>query len=423
VRLISIAFGLVTVGVSARSLGTTDYGVAATLTTVVGVLGFADLGIGQGLLTALSRAKGDEDRPAMHAFVSSAWAALLAAAAIAAGVAVVLWAFVPWQTVLGAQDVPEGEVLASVAVFLVGVVIAIPGSLGHRVLFGLQRGRVAYLWNALGVGCAAVATLTAAWAGASVAWFVAAALLVPAMVALAETAWVLGRAHAELRPRRALVSGSRVRTLASLSGLFLVLNVAVAVAYQTDALVVSAVLGASAAAVYAISLRLFGLVSSLITSATEQMWPALTESWSAGDIEWARSRFLRVLALSTGAVSAGSLILIGLGPWLVNAWVGAEFVPPRSLLVAFGVWTTYSIAASQASVLLTAVGIVRAQAVMAVLMASANLPLSIYFTNEFGLSGPLLGSLTAHVLFAGLPTVVLVSRALRQGGERAQSRL
>jgi hypothetical protein len=76
-------------------------------------------------------------------------------------------------------------------------------------------------------------------------------------------------------------------------------------------------------------------------------------------------------------------------------------------------WTVYAAAMSQASVLLNAIGVVKPQAVMALAMLAVNLPVSIWLTAMVGLPGPVLGSLFAHVVCAGVPTILLVRRAFK----------
>ena len=104
------------------------------------------------------------------------------------------------------------------------------------------------------------------------------------------------------------------------------------------------------------------------------------------------------------------------GQTLIRWWVGDELVPPVSLLVAFALWTVYSLALTQCSYLLNAAAVVGPQIVMAVAMAVVNIPLSIVLTHELGIVGPLYGSLIAHVVCAGVPTVVLVRRVLAGAG-------
>lgn len=412
VRVLVAVVGAVTVGLAVRSLGDEQYGVVATLATMVGLLGFADFGVGLGLLTMLARAHGEDDPSRMRGVVSSAWAALLGIGAVVTVLFVALALVLPWQDLLGADAVPSGTVRAGVVVFALAVGLAVPATIGARVLLGLQRGAIVSAWQLV----AAVATLGSvalcALLDAPLPAYVAATIGVPTLVNGVQSVWVLRWAHADLAPRFSDVRRATMREVVGLSGVFLGLNIAVAFAFQTDAIIVAAVLGASSAAVFAVSRQLFTLVLGLFSGASQQMWPALAEAMTRGDLTWARTRFVRVAALGVGGSALVSVVLVLIGPWVIRIWVGESLVPSRGLLLAFAVWTVYSLGMGQASLVLNAARVVRPQLVMAVLMAAANIPLSIYLTREIGLAGPLIGSLIAHVCFAGVPTIVFVRRVL-----------
>jgi O-antigen/teichoic acid export membrane protein len=409
---ITIAVGFLTVSVAVHALDSVRAGVALTLTTLTALFGFADLGIGQGLLTKLAIAHGRDDVDEMRGLVSSAWATLLVIGAVVAVMGTVLTLALPWSALLGAERVATQEIQLAVLVVFLATAAAIPFSIGQRILTGLQRGAEVSTWF--------VASAVAALAGVSLAsvadaplWaFVLATVGGPVAVAIVQTIAVLGGTHAHLRPRFKLVSRVRVRELISVSGLFLALNIAVAVAYQTDTLVVSAVLGASAAVVFGITLRMFTSVASLFSGLTQQMWPALAEALARGDATWARRRFLGVLRFTTTTTAGLALVLVLLGQPLARVWVGSEHVPPISLLIPFAVWTVYALAMTQCSYLLNAAEVVGPQIAMATAMAAVNVPLSVVLARHVGMPGPIYGSLVSHAVFVGIPTVLLVRRVL-----------
>lgn len=415
VRLVNVGLALITVSVAVDALGTVLFGVAATLATITGLVGFADLGIGQGLLTKLAHAHGRDDLAEMRALVSSAWTTLLALGVAVAGVGVLLTVALPWTELLGAPADEAGQVRLAVLVFFLATGAAIPFGIGQRVLVGLQRGAEVSVWLLVTSVAVLVGVCGAGAADAQLWVFVLVTVGGPVLVALMQTLVVLGRTHVHLRPSLRLVTRAKVRELLSVGGLFLALSIAVAVAYQTDALVVSAVLGAASAAVFAVTLRLFTVVTGLFGGLTQQLWPALAEALARNDLAWVRSRFRGVLLLTTGIAAALSLGLVILGRPFIRWWVGDALVPSVGLLVAFALWTTYSLAMTQCSYLLNAASVVGPQIVMATAMAVVNVPLSIMLTRSIGLPGPLYGSLISHLLCAGIPAVVLVRRVLRHG--------
>lgn len=413
-RVCTLMLSFVTVAVSVRSLGDTAFGVVATLGTVVGLSGLADLGLGLGFMNRLAQLMGEDNQAALKPLVSSALASLSVLGFLVAVFGTTSIAFLPWDVLLGSPGLSDGVINASVIIFAMSVGLAIPSSIGQRVLLGTQKGAIANVWILAASITQFAAVMTAAWRDAPVWAFVAATIGTPVLVACIQSVWVFVRTS-HLRPERRHVSRKVVRELLRVGWLFLVLNLAVAAAYQSDTLITSTVLGAASAAVFAITLRMFGAMTGLFNTSLQQFWPSLTEALVRGDLEWTNRRFKQVLIVSTSLLAAGAGAIVAFGQPLARIWVGESLVPPMSLLVAFAAWTVYSHVMSQCSILMNAGGVVGPQVVMAVAMVCVNVPLSIVLAKQIGLAGPVAGSLLAHMLCAGVPTYFLVRRVLRRG--------
>ena len=414
VRVITLVLSLVTVAISVRSLGNTAFGVVATLGTMIGLTGFADLGLGLGLMTRLAQSLGQDDQASLKPLISSALASLGALGIFVAVVGSGSIFVLPWDVLLGSPALPSSVINASVVIFSVSVGLAIPASIGQRVLLGTQQGSAANAWSLAASIAQLAAVIAAAWRDAPLWAFVAATITTPVLVACVQSVWVFYQAS-HLRPERAHVSREVVSNLLRFSGMFFALNIAVAAGYQSDTLITSAVLGASSAAVFAIALRMFGAISGLFATSLQQFWPALAEALARGDLEWTRRRFKQVLTFSTLLLATGAGLLVAFGQPVARIWVGPSLVPPLSLLVAFAVWTVYAHVMSQCSILLNAGGVLAPQVWMAAAMVCVNVPLSIWLTHRIGLAGPLVGSLVAHILCEGVLATFLVRRVLRHG--------
>lgn len=413
VRAVTIVLTLLTVSVAVRSLGPTAYGVVATLGAVLGIAGFADLGLGAGLMTRIAQSLGsgnDGSKP----LISSALASLSVMGALVAIAGSASIGVLPWETLLGSPDLPKATITTSVVIFSVSIGLAMPASIGQRILLGTQRGAVANTWSLAASMAQLVAVIAAAWLGAPIWAFVGAMILIPVLVSCVETVWVFNLAS-HLRPEPGHVSREAVADLLRVGGLFFALNLASAAAFQSDTLIVSTVLGASSAAVFAIGLRMFGAASGLFATSLQQFWPTLAEALARGDLEWARLRFKQVLTVSTALLAGGAALIVAIGQPLARIWVGASLVPPLGLLAAFAAWTVYSHVMGQCSTLLSAGNVVGPQVAMAITMACVNVPVSVLLTKQMGVAGPLVGSLLAHMLCAGVPTAILVRRLLKHG--------
>jgi hypothetical protein len=190
----------------------------------------------------------------------------------------------PWNRILGARDVDAADLRTAVAVFFLFVGLAIPAGIGQRTMIGLQRGLAANAWLLVGSAASLAGVVLTAATRRPLWCFILASTGLPVAVAATQSAWVLIGRHARLRPSRYLITRASLRSLAALSWLFLVLGVAVAVAYQTDVVIVASTLGAGSAAVFAVGLRMFNLVSGTLVSASQQMWTSMAEALTRGDV-------------------------------------------------------------------------------------------------------------------------------------------
>lgn len=397
----------------ARGLTPPEFGVLTTLSGLLGVLAFADLGVGGALTTRVAHLHASGD-PASGRIATST--ALVAASLAAMMVLIVVggsaWVL-PWPTLLGANELPDHEVRTAVVVTAGAVALGVVGSLGQRVLYGLHLGGRANAWLVAGALVSGIVTTLAAVRGAGLVVLVATSLVVPPVVSLVCTAWTLVRDAPHLRPQRSAVAASEWRWLRAQSGWFFAIAFAGAVAFQTDALIVAAILGASSAGIYGVVARLFGVVAQVAYPGLLQLWPAFTDAHVRGDLDWIRSRLTRAL-VGTGAFAmAAGALLVAVGPELIRWLLVETLVPPRVLLVGFALWTAFSLMNAAVYLMFNAVGLVNVHGIVAVAVAAVNLPTSWFLTDAVGLSGPVWGSLIASVCCGLVPALVFGSRVLR----------
>lgn len=411
-RLITVLVTFVATPFVVRGLGDARYGVFATMTMISSLLLFSDLGVGSGLVTSLAKAVGAGERSAERQLVASALL-ILAAASVVVGVCVSAVAvFLPVDELLGAPPGDEQLVRQSVLAYAILFAAGIPAGLGQRVQMAMQRGAHAAAWTTVLAVLASLLPAVAAVSGASLLVVVLAAMIPPVVVGGVQTAWVLLRQFPQLRPAAGDFTWTRTRTLARSSGAFVVLQLAIAIGFQTDIFVVAALLGPTQAATYSLSLRLFGLAAMAASMVSAQFWAAAAEALAGGDLAWLRRTYRRLTMITTAVAGLSSIALVLGGKTFIALWVGDSLVPPMSLLVAMALWTTWVAFLQPTAMLLNGAHVLKVQVITAILMAAVNLPLSILFTRHWGITGPVVASLVASVATTGVPCLVACRQVL-----------
>ncbi len=413
-RGLALLASFVAVPLTIGYLGVDRYGIFVAVTSISTMLVFADLGLGNGLLNFVSAAHARGDRNAAVAAVSSAFAMLVLVALVIAVVFSVAYTQVDWASLIGVRSgSAAAEVGPSLLVVVLLFVLALPLGVIERVRMAFQEGFV----NSAIAGVAAlaglVALIIAIWLRASLPVLI---LLVSAapLIALAANGYVLfWRTRPWLRPRPRLVNASTAIALGRIGFLFLALQAAVVVAFQSDILVAATILGTEAAAVYAVTLKLFLVVPTLLSLYFAALWPAYTEAISRGDAAWVRKTLRRSVMLAGVASATAALALTLWGSGFIRWWTDGAIEPPIALLIGAAVWAILSSVFNAISIVLNAASVILFQVVVAVAMAVASILLSITLAHVIGVAGIIWGTTIAYAIVSGVPILWYLPRFLR----------
>lgn len=412
-RGVSIAGTLVTVPVVLSELGDVRFGALVLVTQLATLLVFSDLGLGNGLVTALATALAAGDRTRARALVSSTWYLLIGVMLLGGVVFAVATLFVDWASVLGVNGVAARDITASVVVFAALFLIGLPASISQKIHLAHQEGWQANVWQTLGAVLTILSTVACVVASADLPWFVAAAVGGAVVSAVLNSAWLFLR-RPGLRPRRSDVHTEVVRFIFGSGVLFLVLGMAGAVAYQTDALVISHLLGPEEVTTYNLALRLFLIPGLIVSFLVAPLWPAFSDAFARQDMAWAWQTLRRAVVWGAWVTVPGAVLLVLFGQQLMDLWVGeGEVTIPALLLVALGLLTALNALTGPVAMYFNGAHIVKFQVVCAIAMAVSNIVLSISFTRWLGVAGPVWGTVVAQTVCITVPSLIYMSRRWR----------
>ncbi len=408
---IALVTTAVSVPLTLGYLGSDRFGVWMTLSALIALLGFTDLGIGNSLLNGVAHAAGRDDRSQVRAYLSSGIVMLLVIAAAFGLVFAATYWLVPWARVFNVRSAAAlDEAGPAAAVLVACFLVAMPAGAFQQVRLGLQQGYVNSMFvgggNIMGLALVVVAIqmrLGLPWLVLAMAGAPLLATLVNGFALVARSPW--------LRPTRHDVNFAVARSLLRVGLLFLMLQLAVAVAFTSNSIIIAAMIGPSAVAEYAVVSKLFMIPTLLVGFALGPLWPAYREALSRGDVQWVRRTFRRSIRLSLSVAGLVSATLVVIGLPLIAVWVGASSVQPSfGLVLAIGVWTVLSAVGDAVAMLLNGAQVMRFQVVIAVLMATTNILLSVALVSRIGVAGVVWGSIIAYSALELVPVAVYLPR-------------
>jgi O-antigen/teichoic acid export membrane protein len=409
---ISILTGLISAPLTIHYLGTERYGLWMTISSVIVMMGFADLGIGNGLVNAIITAAGNDDREDARRHVSNAFFLfLLIAAAILCGFALA-YPHLPWSRMFNvASPLAVQETGPAIAIFIVCFAIGLPLGTVQRVQMGYQEGFQNNLWQCLGsiVGLVAVVLVIRLRLG------------LPALVlamsgsssAIVGVNWFVQFFHFRpwLWPRWRDVRWASSIALLGSGLLFFTLQLATLIGTASDNVVLAQIDGPKDVAVYSITQKLFS-ITLLMQFVIAPLWPALGDALERGEYGWARVTVVRVLAISILLTLLATIPMVGLGKWIIAVWIGKNVVPPVSLLLAMAFWSVLGIYGGVMSVLLNNRTLLKKQAIFFTAASLSALLLKVLLTPRIGVSGVVWATNIAYCLFYVGPAGLLVRREL-----------
>jgi O-antigen/teichoic acid export membrane protein len=404
---------LVSVPLTLGYLGAERYGLWMAISSFVGILGFADLGLGNGLLNAISEANGRNDRDAARRYVSSALAMLSAVAVLLACAFAAIYPVVSWREVFNISSRRTIEEAGpSMAVLMACLLAGLPLGIVPKTQLGYQEGFVNSLWDVAGRVAGLIGLLLVIRFQGGLPWLVLAICGAPVAANALNGLVLFGVRRPWLRPRFRYVRARAVEGLLRLGLLFFILQVVTAAAYCSDNLIIAHMIGLDAVAQYAVPARLFSVPSMLLGFALTPLWPAYGESIARGDRAWTKRVLFRSMRLSLAGGGAAAVVLFLTGGWIVKMWAGPLVTPSRGLLAGLGAWLIVSAFGNAVGVFFNGARVIRLQVILAPLMAGAKLVLSVILVSKFGLPGLAWGTAIAYAMVSLVPSLIAVPRVL-----------
>jgi O-antigen/teichoic acid export membrane protein len=412
-RVITAFTALISVPLTIHYLGTERYGLWMTVSSVITLLGFADLGMGSGLVNAVAEANGHNDRQVAQQAVSSTFFFLSAIAVLVLTTFFMLYSFISWPRIFNVtSDLAARESGPAMAVFILCFALSLPLGVAQRVQMGYQEGFLSSLWQCAGSVLGLLALLVAVRVNAGLPWLVLALAGAPVLAAGLNWLVEFGKRRMWLMPAIHRFLWSAGKAILSNGLLFFVLSVLYLVGIASDNLIIAQVLGAEAVASYAVTQKLFTALQ-FFSFVSYALWPAFGEALARSDYVWAQRTYNRSLWLGMGMGVATIMPLLLFGQRIITWWAGAAVVPSGMLLVGSAGWfLVSSFGAATSPLLYSRATLLRKQVGFHALATFFSLGLKVVFAHLWQASGVIWGGVVGYGIFFVIPTLFVAKAAL-----------
>lgn len=326
-KIFTLLVQVIAVPVVYRSLGPEQYAAYASVTAIVWVLNFLNLGMGGAVVTPLAQAVAVKDRRREADLLRTTFTPLVVIAAAGLVIALPLLSILPLRTLFGlaASAAPGPALRTATLLAAVGTVAAVPLSAVESVRQAYQELHVNNVLNTLSNALLCVGLLVTSWLKPSLPAFVAVVVFVPLAIRVLNAA-LLFRGRRYLLALRPKVQWSQARSLIR-DGLSYMGAAAIAgvLVYQWPIYYMGRVRPPAETSSFAVFTQLLLLTLSLGTSLALPLWGAIADACARRDFRWVTTlvRRARVCAVAYGLCGA---VIFGLGSnFILRIWLHKSF--------------------------------------------------------------------------------------------------
>lgn len=387
-RIVNIATGLATVPITLSYLGTDRYGLWMALTSFVAFLTFTDLGLGIGLQNALAECYGRDDHKSPRSYVSSAMLVMILVFMVLIGVAFFVLPHLPLNALIKTKTEAAGnELLQTAQAVIIAFGVGLPCGLIQRIYNGYQQGYWANMWLLIGRIVGFLGVLVCIWLKLALPWLVMSVMGLPficlglgGLSLFAKTTW--------LRPSIRAVNRSAMRRIFSTGITAVGAQVAYVILHNGPVLIIANRLGTAAVTPFAVTQKLLGVMSILLSTAALPLWPAYGEAAARGDWGWVEKTFRRSIYLTIAIYSPIFLIVSIWGRDIIQVWTqNASAVPKWTLLMGCNVFCLLMAWNTVASMLLNGLDRMLGQAVYGNCFSVLSIITGFWVASTYGASG------------------------------------
>lgn len=415
-KVISFVISLISVPVTVNYLGYERYGFWMTVSSTISFLGFADMGLGNGLLTALSEAKGKNDVDNQEKYISSTFYFLFLISILLSLVFLLTIPLVSWRdffnlrTTLGVEEFNH-----TIIIIFLCFVLNFPLSIIQKIQLAFQEGYINFLWLVIGNILGLIGMITIVYLKGSLPLLVLPVSLAPLISNIINSYLFLRKNNFKYLPKVKHVNWLIVKQMGKLGMQFFLLQTLALLISSSDNLIISRILGVSSVTPYAIVFRLF-TAAQIANYIILPLWPAFGEAVARGDFQWAKRTLFRFVMVTCCFSALISLPLVIFGNSIIKWWAHTDITVSTPLLLGFGLWSIFSAYIGTMSTFLNQRQLLSKQVVFFTLTALVSIIFKILFAFKFNIDGVIWGNLLAYGTFFLFPSIRLAHKFLEKEG-------
>ena len=375
----SVLLGLITVNVYLRYLGSSNYGLWVTISSIASWAAMGDLGIGNGLRNELAKAYAEKDLEKQRELISTALRTLVKVSVV------ILLILSIVSEVLISINFLESSIripLYITNIFMcINFILGIFASVAHAYQLSYYSSSSQLLYTGLCV--LIVWILSSIGSQSNLMLFALINGLCNTLAHAFLIISVLKKTKLTIDVRK--TNRDFIKPIMSMGAQFFVLQLCGLILYSTDNVIINGIFGSKDVTVYSVITKVYNTGETLFSIMLVSLWSAVTYQCSLGNYRWIKDKIKSLLKIWFFFAIGVIVVSVFFNP-IIKLWLKDQAIDYSwDIIMLFAI---YSIAGTFGAIFVNVangMGRIKLQLIMAIIEALLNIPLSIALATYGGL--------------------------------------
>lgn len=356
------------------------YGVWITISSVITWVAMLDIGIANGLKNKLTQSIAAGDMQKARAYVSTSYVLISLFAISLLSAYFLVSPFINWQSTFNSPFIAERQLTEIVTIvfvfFILKFVTDIINIVASAFQFTSLSSILLFISNA---SLFLTIVFLSSTSQKDLKLLVLALSFLPFLISILASLYLylFVNRYKQIRPSLEFVNFTESRGLLSLGAKFFVLQIVTVIIFQTDNILIAHFFSPKDVAVFNVIYKYYSVVIILFSIVIAPYWTAFTDAYFKEDFQWLKSTMERLFFYWVLSLML-LLVMLLLGKWLIQIWVGNSIVVPFSLSISLFFLVAITNWNSILSHFLNGVGKLKLQIFCVIVVGVLNIPLTFF---------------------------------------------
>lgn len=400
IKGISIVLNLLLIPIAINYINPTQYGIWLTLSSIITMFYFFDIGLGNGLKNKLSEALAMGNFELAQKYISTSYAIL-------SSFGILIWLlfslfnnFINWSLILNVSTDMQNQLSYIVLILFTFFCFQFVLKLISTILTSNQEPSRASFFDMLGLFFAFIFVfiLTKTTHG-SLLYLVLAMGAAQLIALLIANVWYFSCRYHKFRPSLKHVDFSCTKSLMGLGIKYFIIQLSAVFIFQVTNIIIVQLFGAKDVTVFNIAYRYFFSLTMISGIVSAPFWAAFTEAYTNSDFKWMKNVVKKINYLWI-ILSIIAVFFFFFCNWVYRIWIGDSVVIPLSVSFFMALNVIITIRFNFFIMIINGLGKINLETYLNIFLSLLYIPLAILLGKTIGINGLIIANITMSSIFA-----------------------